>query len=106
MNEVIHADIFFFISSFAVILVTIGVLALLYYIIPMVRDARAIVAKLRKAGDEVEKDFEALRGSLREEGTKGKTILNLVFGFVTRALQPPPVHKPRAKKPPQSSSEV
>ncbi len=45
MSEVVHADIFFFISSLAVICITIGVLVLLYYVIPIVRDARAIVAK-------------------------------------------------------------
>ena len=106
MSEVVHADIFFFISSLAVICITIALLVLLYYIIPIARDARAIVAKLRKAGDEVEKDFEALRSSLREEGTKGKTILNLVFGFIARALRPSAAPKPRAKKTPDSSSEV
>lgn len=105
MNEVVHADIFFFISSLSVICVTIGMIALFYYVIPIARDVRAIVARLRKAGEEVEKDFEALRATLREEGTKGKTILNLVFGFVTRALQPV-APKPRAKKQSPPSSEL
>ena len=105
MNEVVHADIFFFISSLSVVCITIGVLILLYYIIPIARDARAIVAKLRKAGDEVEKDFESLRSTLREEGAKGKTILNLVFGFVTRTLTPA-AKKPRAKKQQPPSPEA
>ncbi|HVV39293.1 MAG TPA: hypothetical protein VHD31_03120 [Candidatus Paceibacterota bacterium] len=101
MNEVVHADIFFFITSLAVLCITIGILMVLYYLIPVARDLREIVGKIRKAGDEVEKDFEALRANLREEGTKGKTILNLVFGFLTRTLQPPT--KPRTKKQPPSS---
>jgi hypothetical protein len=103
MQELVHADIFFFISSVCVICITIGILVLLYYLIPIVRDARAVAAKLRKAGDEVEKDFEALRSSLREEGNKSKTILNLALGFAMRMLQPPAANKPRAKKPPPSS---
>ena len=95
MNEVVHADIFFFIASLAVISITLGLLMVLYYAIPIARDLRAMTAKVRKASDEVEKDFEDLRATLREEGKKGKTLLNMAFGFLTRMVEVP--HKPRAK---------
>lgn len=96
MSELVHADIFFFITSTAVILITAGILVLLFYIIPIARDIRAMVASIRKASEDVEKDFEALRANVREEGAKGKALIDLGFGFLMRKLTPRP-H--RTKKP-------
>ncbi len=101
MNEVVHADIFFFITSVAVILLTLGLLVLLFYLIPAARDLRVLAAKVRKAGDEVEKDFEDLRANLRAEGSKGKMLVDIVLGWAGHALKAPAAR--RAKKQPPSS---
>ncbi len=95
MTETLHANIFFLITSLAVITVTVGVVWLFYHLIPIVRDVRAIVAKLRRAGDDLEKDFQsvrndfyALRGNLKEEGTKSKVIVDLALGALHRRFTP------------------
>ena len=57
MTEVVHADIFFFITSIATVLVTGGMLVALYFVIGILRDVRAVASKVRKASDELERDF-------------------------------------------------
>ncbi len=86
MDELLKANIFFFITSLAVLFVTGGVLILFYYLIPIVRDIRDIVRKIRNAGEAVEKDFETLRVNLKEEGSKGKAILDAGLAFVARKM--------------------
>ena len=84
MTETLHANIFFLITSFAVITVTIGVVWLLYHLIRVARDIRAIVGKVRRAGDDLEKDFQSLRSVAKEEGTKGRVIIDLVLSALQR----------------------
>ncbi|HWB33996.1 MAG TPA: hypothetical protein VG753_01595 [Candidatus Paceibacterota bacterium] len=102
MDQVVHADIFFFITSIAVILVTVGVLVILYYLIPAARNLRDIVARIHKASGDVEKDFEDLRSTLRQEGLKGKMLVDIVLGWIERMARPP-VRRRAAKKVPPSS---
>jgi hypothetical protein len=103
MNEILNTNIFFFITSVAVIVLTAGFGVLLYFLIPLVRDARDIMAKVATAAEEVEKDFEKLRDSVEEEGAKGKAIADVVLGFAGRALSvPPPRRRNKALKKPSS----
>lgn len=86
MDELLKANIFFFITSLSVMLITGGMLVLLYHLIPIVRDVRDIVRRLRNAGEAVEKDFEALRVNLRQEGAKSKAIVDAGLGFIARKV--------------------
>lgn len=93
MSEIVHADIFFFITSIAVIVVGIGMSVFLFFGILIVRDIRAVVQKVRKASDELEKDFEDLRASVKGEGARVKTVFELMLGFIARQIP-----KSRTKK--------
>lgn len=102
MNDILLTNLFFAITALAVVAVTLGILAVLWFVVPMVRDLKEIVGKIRKAGEHVEKDFEALRANLHEEGHKAKTIADLALNFVGQKLKPKATRRP--KKP--SSSEA
>ena len=100
MTETLHANIFFLITSLSVIIVTVGVVWLLWHLIPIARDIQIIVRKLRQAGDDLERDFQAVRGdfhtlrsAVKEEGTKGKVLVDLALGFLQKKFTPK-----RAKK--------
>lgn len=86
-EEIVHADIFFFITSIAVAICAIGSAAAFYYIIRILRDAQALMAKARKAGDEIEKDFEEARAAVRAEGARARSAFALILGFISRRLQ-------------------
>ncbi len=103
MDSLLQADIFFFITSVSVVLLTLSLLVIAYYVAGIARDLRAISAKVRKAGEEIESDFEALRAHLHEEGAKGKMIVDLALGFITKKLASFVTRRP--KKKPSSSEE-
>lgn len=93
-----HADIFFFITSIAVIIVGIGVTIAVVFCILILRDLRAIVRKVRKASDELEQDFEALRSSVKGEGARVKTVFDLALGFIARQVSRSHTRRKRAKE--------
>ncbi len=86
MTEIIHADIFFFITAIAVIIIGIGGAIALYYAIFILRDMRVVAKKIRKASDELEQDFEDLRANIKTEGVRTRTIFELVLGFIARQI--------------------
>lgn len=86
MDELIHADIFFFITAIAVVIISIGMAIALYLVISILRDVQAVATKVRKASDELEQDFEVLRSSVKEEGVRVKTIVELVLAFIARQI--------------------
>ena len=93
MAEAVHADIFFFITAVSVVILTIVLAIALYYVVLILRDVRAVTAKVRKASDELEGDFEALRLEMKNEGVKAKTVFELLMGFIVRQIP-----KARAKR--------
>jgi hypothetical protein len=82
MDELLQTNVFFFITSVAVVVFTLGFLWLLYYLLPLARDARDIAAKFRTATEEIEEDFEALRGTAHEEGARTKALIDVALGFL------------------------
>jgi uncharacterized protein YoxC len=97
MDELLQTNVFFLITSVAVVVLTIGFSVLLYYLIPLVRDARDVMAKIVLAAQEIEEDFEQLKEAAEEEGAKTKAIADVVLGFVSRALMIRPPRKRRLK---------
>lgn len=82
MSDLVHADIFFFITSISVIVLSLLVAVALFYVVKILRDIQAISAKIRKASDELEQDFESLRSAVKGEGVRVKTIFDLFLEFI------------------------
>jgi hypothetical protein len=80
MNNILQADIFFFISSIATVIITIILSIAGYYIILIVRDARYISAKLRNATDDLEEKFMEIKEQVSEEGKRAKYIIDFFLG--------------------------
>ncbi|MCR4322563.1 MAG: hypothetical protein NUV61_00545 [Candidatus Azambacteria bacterium] len=76
METLIQADIFFFITSIFVILLTAGFAVALFYVIPILKDMRHLSALAREEGDKLAQDIDALRTAAKEEGTKARSILD------------------------------
>lgn len=88
MNELIHADIFFFITSIAVVVITAALLVFLYHAIVIARDVRAIVSRALRVEKEIETDVEKVRTTLKEEGVKTKLVTDSVLGFIASIVLP------------------
>ncbi|MCE9643983.1 hypothetical protein K8Q93_01935 [Candidatus Parcubacteria bacterium] len=99
MNEILHANIFFLITSIAVIVVGIGLSIALYYVILILREFREVAEKVRKASDGLEEDFQDLRAGVKSEGRKVKSAFDLALGFILqRFARGKPKKKVKAPK--------
>lgn len=64
MEQIIHADIFFFVSTIALVCVTAGVIVIIVYVIGIVRDVRTITRRIGKESEAIVRDIHALRTKL------------------------------------------
>lgn len=83
-ESLIHADIFFFISSIALVIISIGLSISLYYVIRILRNVREITDKANMESDEIISDIRHLRRALRDEGLKWRAVADLIRGFFGR----------------------
>jgi hypothetical protein len=97
MQTLVHADIFFFISTICLVLLSILAGVGLYYAIGILRDVREVTDRIKKASSDIERDLDALRYSVKAEGAKVRGIADLVLGFITRALSPKPIKRKKPK---------
>lgn len=109
MNEILHANIFFFISSIAIIFISLLVLIILFYAARIMRDVSDVVRKINKASADIEKDFQELRHEIRNEGVKVRSIVDIALGFLASRMQKRTARKPKEApvevEPSQESSE-
>lgn len=85
MTEVLHANIFFAITSVAVVTATILLCVLLYHVIRIVRAVRRIVERVEAGSEVIAEDLEDLRANLNPAR---------IFQFVLQFL---PFQMPKSK---------
>lgn len=78
MQEFIKADIFFFITSIAVVLVTVGVIIALYYIVRILRNVKDVTERVDEGSKILAEDFSELRSDLKAKGFIGVHLFNFL----------------------------
>lgn len=86
MSEVLHANIFFLITSVAVVVFTILTCILLYQVIKIVKSVRRIVERVESGSEVLAEDLEEIRASINPAR---------IFQFVMQFM---PFDMPQAKK--------
>ena len=84
MENIIHADIFFFITSIAVVVFTIGAVIVAVYVIRILKDMKHISKKVSEEGDKIIGDVEYLREAAKAEGMKIKNVADFFSGIFSR----------------------
>lgn len=84
MDTLIHADIFFFITAIAVVLVTAFLVGVLVLVIRVLVDVRHITRKVREEAELVSQDLAELRSHLRKEGFRFKRFVEFFAGLWRR----------------------
>jgi len=74
MTEILQTNIFFLITSVAVVAVTILVAVALFYLVSILRDVKDISGRIKRGSEIVGKDLSALRMVFKREGGKTQTI--------------------------------
>lgn len=80
-DSFIHADIFFFISSVALVIISIGITVLIIYLISIMKNIRDISEKVKGESGELIKDIKDLRITLRQEGIKWRHVADMIRHF-------------------------
>ncbi len=76
MDTFMKADIFFFVTTIAVVAVTICLVYAGYYLIRILRNVDAISEEVKNESQLVREDIGDLRQNIREEGMKVKHFVN------------------------------
>jgi hypothetical protein len=84
MESVLTSDIFFFITSISVMLLTLVALVILYYGVKIIRHISYIAQKIRNESDNISKDIEDLRTTIKKSGTQVGGVISSVIGFVVK----------------------
>ncbi len=79
MSEILHANIFFFITAIAVVVLTILLSAALYYVVGILRNVRNITSRVERGSEVLGKDLLDLRRNVEQDGVRFKHIINF-FG--------------------------
>lgn len=82
MDLVLQTNIFFYITSAAVVVVTVLVCIVLYYLVRILRDVRDMTDRMRRGSEALASDLESLRVSVKEEGMR---LRDLAAFFLRRA---------------------
>ncbi|MEM9337049.1 MAG: hypothetical protein AAGA35_04305 [Patescibacteria group bacterium] len=79
MNEVLHANIFFLITSVATVLFTILLCVALYHVIKILKSIRRIVERVDEGSEVIAEDIEHIR-SFVLEGSLMSQIIRFFMG--------------------------
>ncbi len=79
MDEILQANIFFFITSVGVIALTSMVCVILYHIIKLLRSIRSIVQRVEEGSEVIAEDVRELRAYV-VQGSLVSQIMSFVFG--------------------------
>lgn len=82
MNSFVQADIFFFITTVAIVVVTIAIVIALLVFIQILRDVRHVSKRAREESDRVLSDMEDLRRFLKKEGKRAIDIKEMVGSII------------------------
>lgn len=81
MDQLIHADIFFFVATIAVVLVTLGLIAALIYVIRILKDVNHLTVRASREVDSLGEDLNALRSNLSAGGSIIAQTLRAIFSI-------------------------
>lgn len=87
MDTLVHADIFFFITTIAVVLITIFLAVALVYVLKILIDVKYIVGRFREESDLLVKDLRDLRAHVRAEGFQLKWVTNFLAAIYRRIVR-------------------
>ncbi len=74
MNEVLHANIFFFIASIATVVFCVLVCFILYHVLQIVKSLRAIIERIEAGSEIIAKDVAHVRELVASGGIFSRVV--------------------------------
>lgn len=85
MNEVLQTNIFFVITSIAVVILAILCAVALVYIVKILRNMSRISDTIEREAEEIVQDVHALRGQVKEKGASVWSALGFIINRFARS---------------------
>jgi len=79
MSEILQSDIFFFITSVAVVLIALFILVALLYIVRILKNIKDVSDVIKKESTFIVKDVGALRGAVVDGTAKAGRMVGRLF---------------------------
>ena len=89
----LKSDVFFFITSVAIVILTIAILVAFFYLIKILRDFKEVSKKVKDESELIIGDVEEARKNIKQ---KGKTINSFINAVASKV--PKPETKKRKRK--------
>ncbi len=81
MNELVKADVFFFITSLSVLLLTFASLVVVYFLIRILRNVDAVMIRLREESAHIADGFHDLHETVEAGGSRVMDMIRIVGGL-------------------------
>ena len=85
-TSLIHADVFFFVTTIAVVFVAILLVAALIYLIMILNRIKSIAEQVRDETILFRQDIHGLRESIQKEGFRMKSLFDFGYNFFKRQV--------------------
>ncbi len=82
MNELLQADIFFFVSTILLSAISVVFIVALFYVVKVVKDVRSITRIVHRETERLATDVESLRESMKRSDWSPGGIFSFVSSFV------------------------
>lgn len=79
-SSLIHADIFFYITTIAVVILTALLIILFYYLVKIARHLERTALRLREESERIIEDVSIIRESIEDQGGRALSFLKFIFG--------------------------
>lgn len=80
MNSIIHADIFFFVTTIVVVAVGLVFASVLIYVLRILNDVKKVTKNVRNGTEMISQDLADLRNNLKSDGGH-------IFGSIQAVLK-------------------
>jgi len=81
MNTLIHADVFFFVTTIAVVVVTTAFTVAFVYFIGVLKNVRDVSESIKEEAGLIREDMREAREKIKRDGFKLKHIISLFSRF-------------------------
>lgn len=83
MDKLIQADIFFFVTTCAIVLLTIIFAIALVYVVFIAKNVHYVITKIKDESDNISGDIASARQKIKEQGVRLLSIFTLLKSFAS-----------------------